>query len=83
MQRESALCHRALATCVEWMELCPCTAAEGKSFICLTLTVHPGAFVGGVDDLFVDLLVTAIAADTLSVKPSQSKVGAFTTCGAT
>ena len=51
--------------------------------ICLTQTVHPGAFVGGVDDLFVDLLVTAIAADTLSVKPSQSKVGAFTTCGAT
>ena len=46
-------------------------------------TTHPGAFVGGVDDLFVDLFVTAIAADTLSVKTSQSTVRGFTTRGAT
>ena len=66
------VCTMPSATCVEWTELCPRTAAEGKRLICLTPTVHPGAFVGGVDDWFVDLFVTAIAADTLSVKPSQS-----------
>ena len=62
------------------------TAAEEKHLTCLTPTVHPGAFVdgdSGVDDLFVGLLVTADAADTLSIKPSQSTVGGFTTCGAT
>ena len=73
-------------TCVEWTELCPRTAAQERHLICLTPTVHLGAFLdgdGGVDDLFVDLFVTAIAADTLSVKPSQSTVGGFTTSGAT
>ena len=39
-----------LAACVEWTELCPRTAAKKKRLICLTPTVHSGAFVGGVDD---------------------------------
>ena len=47
------------ATCVEWTKLCQRTAAEGKRLICLTQTVHPGAVVGGFDDLFLDLFVTA------------------------
>ena len=37
------------STCVKWTELCQRTAREGKRLICLTLTIHPGAFVGGVD----------------------------------
>ena len=36
-----------------------------------------------VDDLFVDLFVTAVTADTLSVLPSQSTAGGSTTGGAT
>ena len=72
LRSDARVCTMPSATWVEWTELCQRTEAEGKLLICLTQTVHPRAFVGGVEDWFVDLFVTAIAADTLSVKPSQS-----------
>ena len=45
-------------------------------------TIHPGAFVCCVDDLFVALFTTAVAADTLSVGINQSASVRFITPGA-
>ena len=56
---------------------------EKNNSLCLWQPPKFAAKPVQVDDLYVDLLVTAIAADTLSVKPRQSMVGGFTTCGAT
>ena len=57
---ESTLCH--------WQTV-PSghTAEQERSLICLTPTVYAGAFACCIDDLFVNLLVTAIAADTVSL----------------
>ena len=51
------------------------TAAEGRSSICLTPTVHPSALVCGVGDFFkiyLWLLLAPIAANSLSALSSQS-----------
>ena len=86
--KASYLDNAARVCTVHWLPalrtaVCPRTAAEGRRLICLTPTVYPGAFICCVDDLFVDLLVTAITADTLSTLPSQSTAGGLTTRGAT
>ena len=62
------------------------TAAEGRSSICLTPTVHPSAFVCGVDDflkIYLWLLLAPIAANSLLALSSQSTAGGFTTLRAT
>ena len=62
------------------------TAAEGRSSICLTPTVHPSAFVCGVDDflkIYLWLLLAPIAANYLLALSSQSTAGGFTTLRST
>ena len=72
-----------LATCFEWKALRPHTAAEERLLICLTPTVYPGASLCYVDDLFVELSVTAITADTLFALPNQFTYSGLSTHGAT